>query len=74
MTKSLFISNTPRQEEAEKREFVVEGLDLNSVSGSRYIGAYLGPKDQLEAWVKPKVEVWAYWVRVLGKTAQQHLQ
>ena len=40
--KSLFISDIPGQEEAEKREFAVEGLTLNFVSGSRYLGAYLG--------------------------------
>ena len=32
----------------------MEGLDLNFVSGSRYLGAYIGPRDQLEAWVNPK--------------------
>ena len=46
--KYLFISETPVQEEAEKLEFVIEGLTLNFVSGSRYLGSYLGPRDQLE--------------------------
>ena len=55
--KSLFISDTPGQEEAEKRDFEIEGLTLNFVSGSRYLGAYLGPRDQLEAWVKTQVEL-----------------
>ena len=41
--KSIFISDTPGKEEAAKREFDVEGLTLNFVSGSRYLGAYLGP-------------------------------
>ena len=41
--KSLFISDTPGQEEAAKREFAVEGLTLNFFSGHRYLGAYLGP-------------------------------
>ena len=50
---SLFISDTPGQEEAEKREFVVEGLALNFVSNSRYLGAYQGPHDKLEVWVSP---------------------
>ena len=51
LAKSLFILDTPRQEEAAKREFAVEGLTLNFVSGSRYLGAYLGPqKAQVEAW------------------------
>ena len=54
--KSLLISDTPRQEEAAKREFAVEGLTLNLVSGSRYLGAYLGPQAELEAWSKPQVE------------------
>ena len=40
--KSLFIPNTPWQEEVVKREFAAEGLELNFVSGSRYLGAYLG--------------------------------
>ena len=40
---SLFILDTPGQEEAAKREFAKEGLCLNFVSGSLYLGAYLGP-------------------------------
>ena len=39
--KCLLILDTPRQEEAAKREFAVERLDLNFVSGSQYLGAYL---------------------------------
>ena len=62
--KSLFISDTPRQEAAAKREFANEGLDLNFVSGNRYLGAYLDPQAELEAWVKPQVEAWAHGVTV----------
>ena len=72
--KSLFISENPGQEEAAKREFAKEGLVLNFVSGSWYLGAYLGPRDQLEAWVKPKKEAWAHGVRVLDKIARRHPQ
>ena len=54
--KSLFISDTPGQEEAAKREFAVEGLTLNFVNGSWYLGAYLGSQKELEAWVKTQVE------------------
>ena len=54
--KSLFISDTLGQEEAGKRGFVVEGLALNFVSGGRYLGAYLGPQEELEAWMKDQVE------------------
>ena len=41
--KSLFILDTPGQEEAAKREFASEGLELNFFTGSRYPGGYLGP-------------------------------
>ena len=67
LAKSLFISDTPGQEEAAKREFSVEVLTLNLVSGSRYLGAYLGPQKDLEAWVKPQVKAWSHGVGVLGK-------
>ena len=67
---SLFISDTPGQEEAAKREFAKEGLCLNFVSGSRYLEAYLGPHAELEAWVKPKVEAWSHGVKVLAKIFQ----
>ena len=70
--KSLFISNTPGQEEATRREFAAEGLELNFVSGSRYLGAYLGLQEELAAWVKPQVEAWSHRVRVLGKISRRH--
>ena len=72
--KFLFIFHIPGQEEAAKREFAVEGLTLNSVSVSRYIGAYLGPQAELEAWVKPQVEAWAHRVKVLAKIARRNPQ
>ena len=65
---------TPEQEEAAKREFDVERLTLNFVSGSRYLGAYLDPQAELEVWVKPQVEAWAHGVRVLAKIDQWHPQ
>ena len=62
------------KEEAAKQEFAREGLVLNFINVSRYLGAYLDPQDQLEAWVKPQVEAWAHGVRVLGKISQIHPQ
>ena len=54
--KALSISDLPGQEEAARREFAVEVLVLKFVSDSRYLGAYLGPQEELEVWVKPQVE------------------
>ena len=53
LDKSLIILDTPGQYEAERREFEAGGLLLNFVSGCRYLGAYLGPQEELEAWAKP---------------------
>ena len=56
------------------REFEAEVLALNFFSGSRYMGAYLGPQEELATWVKPQVEAWSHGVKVLGKTSRQHPQ
>ena len=69
---SLFISDTPGQEAGAKREFAAEGLTLNFVSGSWYLGAYLGPQADLEAWVKTQVEAWDHGVKVLSKIDRRH--
>ena len=72
--KSIFILDIPGQEEAARREFIIKHLIFNFVSVIQYLGAYLRPQDQLEAWVKPEVEAWAHGVRVLEKIARQHPQ
>ena len=74
IAKSLFILDTPGQEEELRRSFAVEGLDLNFVSGSRYLGAYLGLPEELAAWVETQVEAWTHGVRVLGKISRWHPQ
>ena len=51
-----------------------EGLTLNFVSGSRYLGTYLGPQAELEAWVKPQVEACSHGVMVLAKIDRRHPQ
>ena len=43
-SKSLFILDTPGQEEVARIEFEAEGLVINFFSGSRYLGEYLGPQ------------------------------
>ena len=47
---------------------------LNFVSGSRYLGSYLGLQAELEEWVKPQVEAWDHRVRVLAKISRRHPQ
>ena len=65
--KSLFILDTPVQEVVAGIEFEAEELALNFVSGSRYLGAYLVPQEELAEWVKPQAEAWTHCVSVFGK-------
>ena len=74
LSKLLFISNTPGQEEAAKRKFALEVIVPNFVNVSRYLRDYLVPQEELEAWVKPKEESWAHGVRNLVKISRQHHQ
>ena len=64
--KSLFISDTPGQEEAAKGEFETERFALNLFSGGRYLEGYLGPQDEFAAWAKTQVEAWTHGVKFLG--------
>ena len=43
--KLLCIADSPDQEDVVKREFKAEGLNLNFVGGSQYLGAYLGTRE-----------------------------
>ena len=72
--KSLLILDTLEQEAGAKRSVAAEDLVLNFVSGHRYLGAYLGPQAELEAWVKPQVEAWDHGVNVLAQIARRHPQ
>ena len=46
LAKSLFLLEILGQEEASKKDFYVKGLTLKSVSGSRYLGTYLGTQNK----------------------------
>ena len=56
MAKSIFIADIPAKKEAARQEFERARINLNYVDGSRYMGAYLGPREDIEEWVRPKVE------------------
>ena len=72
--KSLFIADNLEEKEAEKREFEQAGHNINHVDGSLYLGAYWGPREELEKWVRPEVEAWAHGVRILAKIAKRYPQ
>ena len=52
----------------------VDVLGGNKSSGSRYLGAYIGPQEELAVWVKPQVEAWSHRVIFLGKIARKQPQ
>ena len=70
LSKSLCIDDNSEDEETARQEFEQTGLNLNYVGGSRYLGAYLGLRKGLEAWVRPKLEAWAHRVLILDKISK----
>ena len=74
LAKSLFICDSPAQEEAPKQAFQVEVLGFNMVPGRKYFGAYVGSEEDRGAWVYQQVKKWAEGVRVLPNTANRNPQ
>ena len=74
MAKSLFIAENPEEKEETKREFEQTGLNINYVDGSQYMGRFLGPREELEDWVRPKVEAWSHRVCTLAKISKRYPQ
>ena len=72
MARSLFIPDNPEEKETTKREFEQAGLNINYVDGGHYLGDYLGPREELEEWLRPKVDVWAHEVRILAQIAKRY--
>ena len=66
-SKSLFICDSPTKEETTNQAFEAEGLRINVVPGSQYIGAYIGPEEDSDAWVRPQAEKYSEDVRDLSK-------
>ena len=49
--KSIFISDNPEEKETVKRELEQVGLNIDYVDGGRYLGAYWGPREDLQEWM-----------------------
>ena len=52
----------------------MEGLRVNVVIGTQYIGAYVGLEGEKDNWVRPQVKKWAEGVRDLEKVARRNPQ
>ena len=72
--KSLFIEKNLEEKEEAKREFERTGLNINYVFGSRHLGDFLGPREELEEWMQLKVEAWDHGVCNLDKIANWYPQ
>ena len=72
--KSLFIAAKPEDKDVARGGFKWEGLNINFVDSSRYLGVYLGPREELDAWVWPKMEAWDHGVYILAKISKRYPQ
>ena len=45
--KLIFIADNPEDKEVASRVFERAGLNLNYIGGNRYMGTYLGPREEL---------------------------
>ena len=67
----LFYESTA-QEGAAQRAFYREGMVINFVAISHYMGAFAGLKGYLETWITPCVEKCTEGVLYVSKVAIQH--
>ena len=72
--RSISIADNPEDKEARNREFDQARLHLNCLDVSRYLGAFMEPREEMEEWMRPKVEAWAHGVRTLGQIAKRYPQ
>ncbi len=70
-TKSIAICPEPQQPAAKTH---LQGLDLEFLLGSRYLGGYIGDKDGIEDWIKPKIQAWIQGIADLAKVARRFPQ
>ena len=50
------------------------GMEIQVVTGSRYLGGFVGERETEGPWVQKKVAGWADSVRTLAGVARKHLQ
>ena len=60
--------NVPRAKE------YFHGMGVQVVTGSRYLGGFIGEQETEEQWIKAKVEGWAESVKTLAGVARKHPQ
>ena len=70
-TKSIFVvseQNVPRAKE------YFRGMGVQVVTGSRYLGGFIGERETEDQWIQAKVEGWAESVLTLDRVACKHPQ
>ena len=70
-TKSILVvseQNVPRAKE------YFRGMSVHVVTGSRYLGGFIGERETEDQWIQAKVEGWAESVRTLAGVSRKHPQ
>ena len=50
------------------------GMGVQVVTGSQYLGGFIGEQETEDQWIQAKVEGWAESVRTLARVARKHPQ
>jgi hypothetical protein len=71
-SKSILVAQDRNKEEAEEACF--KDLDFKVMTGSCYLGGFIGDKAEQQEWVEDKAQTWADRVLELSKVAGRHPQ
>ena len=71
-SKSIFIPQHPDQ--LQECKSLLSNFNFNFKPGHRYLGGFIGSKDEREKWLKEKVEEWSYEINHYIESAKIHPQ
>ena len=63
-----------KEEEEAQEYFEAKGLKLRFTRGHQYLGGLCGEQEEMEKWIRLKVQEWAETIDILGRFAVRYLQ
>ena len=59
---------------AQREYTCLRGMDTQVVTGSRYLGVFIGEHDSEKSWLEEKVEGWTHALEVFAGVARRYPQ